>query len=86
MKIIHICFGKYFEIQLFNVIVIVVIPEMYGFQKNKKSESSRILTKVGFGLFLWCHFQQYFSYIVAVSFIGGGPGENHCESLTNLIT
>ena len=25
----------------------------------------------------WCHFQQYFSYIVAVSFIGGGPGENH---------
>ena len=22
------------------------------------------------------HFQQYFSYIVAVSFIGGGPGEN----------
>jgi len=24
-----------------------------------------------------CHFQQYFSYIVAVSFTGGGPGENH---------
>jgi hypothetical protein len=27
------------------------------------------------------HFQQYFSYFVAVSFIGeesGGPGENHC--------
>jgi hypothetical protein len=23
------------------------------------------------------HFQQYFSYIVAVSFIGGGPEENH---------
>jgi hypothetical protein len=25
------------------------------------------------------HFKQYFSYIVAVSFIGGGnvPGENH---------
>jgi len=22
-------------------------------------------------------FQQYFSYIVADSFIGGGPGENH---------
>jgi hypothetical protein len=22
------------------------------------------------------HFQQYFSDIVAVSFIGGGPGEN----------
>jgi hypothetical protein len=22
-------------------------------------------------------FQQYFSYIVAVSFIGGVPGENH---------
>ena len=26
------------------------------------------------GLALWClrHFQQYFSYIVAVSFVGGG--------------
>jgi hypothetical protein len=24
-----------------------------------------------------CHFQLYFNYIVAVSFIGGGPGENH---------
>jgi hypothetical protein len=23
------------------------------------------------------HFQQYFSYIVTVSFIGGAPGENH---------
>jgi hypothetical protein len=23
------------------------------------------------------HFQQYFSYIMAVSFIGGGTGENH---------
>jgi len=37
---------------------------------------------VWFGLWLR-HFQQYFSYIVAVSFIGGGnrtpgvPGENH---------
>ena len=25
----------------------------------------------------YCHFQQYFSYFVAVSFIGGVPGENH---------
>ena len=23
------------------------------------------------------NFQQYFSYIVVVSYIGGGPGENH---------
>jgi hypothetical protein len=23
------------------------------------------------------HFQQYFSYIVVASFIGGVPGENH---------
>jgi hypothetical protein len=39
-----------------------------------------------------CHFQQYFGYIVSVSFIGGG---NHstmrkpltcCKSLTNFIT
>jgi hypothetical protein len=39
-----------------------------------------------------CHFQQYFSYIVAVSFIGGESvvlGENHqpaLKSLTYLIT
>jgi hypothetical protein len=29
---------------------------------------------------VFCHYQQYFSYIVVVSFIGGGnrvPGENH---------
>ena len=38
---------------------------------------------------LWCsirHFQQYFSYIVAVSFIGGGNGgngENHRPAETN---
>jgi hypothetical protein len=38
-----------------------------------------------------CHFQQYFSYIVAVSFIGGGysiwrnPPTCH-KSLTNFIT
>ena len=38
------------------------------------------------------HFQQYFSYIVAVSFIGGGNQStqrkppNYRKSLTNLIT
>jgi len=35
------------------------------------------------------HFQQYFSYIVAVSFIGGGNRREPpicCKSLTNLIT
>ena len=35
---------------------------------------------MGFRCGVSCHFQQYFSYIVAVSFIGGGnrimPGEN----------
>ena len=45
--------------------------------------------KMVIGLFvLWCltHFQQYFSYIVAVSFIGGGngaPGENHLWQVTD---
>ena len=38
---------------------------------------------------VYCHFQQYFSYIVAVSFIGGGnrrkPQTCH-KSLTNFIT
>ena len=38
---------------------------------------------------VWCHFQQYFSYIVVVSFIGGGNGRKPptCDkSLTNFIT
>jgi hypothetical protein len=39
-----------------------------------------------------CHFQQYFSYIVAVSFIGGGNWSTRWKpptcrkSLTNFIT
>ena len=36
--------------------------------------------QVWFGLGVYCHFQQYFSYIVAVSFMGGEtkvPGENN---------
>jgi len=45
---------------------------------------------VGYGVL--CHFQQYFSYIVVVSFIGGGNlGMRRnpltcCKSLTNFIT
>jgi hypothetical protein len=41
---------------------------------------------------VYCHFQQYFSYIVAVSFIGGGNRSTlrkplTCrKSLTNFIT
>ena len=45
------------------------------------------------GLGIWCltHFQQYFSYIVAISFIGGGNGSTWrkpsicCKSRTNFI-
>ena len=33
-----------------------------------------------------CHFQQYFSYIVEVSFIGGGKWNTCSKSLTNFIT
>jgi len=51
----------------------------------------------GLGLWVWVygvyrHFQQYFSYIVAVSFIGGGNRSTRrkpptcCKSLTNFIT
>ena len=42
--------------------------------------------------FVWYHFQQYFSYIVAISFIGGGnrsawrKQSTCCKSLTNFIT
>jgi hypothetical protein len=44
------------------------------------------------GYCIYCHFQQYFSYIVAVSFIGGENRSTQrkpqtCrKSLTNLIT
>jgi hypothetical protein len=43
----------------------------------------------GWGLGLWCHFQQYFSYIMAVNFIAGVSGENyqtvasHWQTLSN---
>jgi len=41
---------------------------------RKSSKITKILKKVRFGLGFYCltHFQQYFSYIIAVSFIGGG--------------
>jgi hypothetical protein len=32
------------------------------------------------------HFQQYFSYIVAVNFIGGGNWNTRRKPLTNFIT
>ena len=32
------------------------------------------------------HFQQYFSYILAVSFIGGGNRSTQRKPLTNFIT
>jgi hypothetical protein len=32
-----------------------------------------------------CHFQQYFSYIMSVSFIGGGNWSTWRKSLTNFI-
>ena len=47
---------------------------------------------LGYVYGIWCHFQQYFSYIMTVSFIGG---ENRiiqrkppicCKSLTNFVT
>ena len=49
---------------------------------------------MGFELELWCltPLSQYFSYIVAVSFIGGGNRNTWsklptcCKSLTNFIT
>ena len=55
-----------------------------------QSQVSVYLAWFDFGVL--CHFQQYFSYIVAVSFIGGESvvlGENHQpapKSLTYLIT
>ena len=38
------------------------------------------------GIRCFCHFQQYFSYIVAFSFIVGGKSPTCRKSLTNFIT
>jgi hypothetical protein len=32
----------------------------------------QVIKRLESGYGVWCHFQQYFSYIMAVSFIGGG--------------
>jgi hypothetical protein len=54
------------------------------FHDNWHTTNNKELTKtVNFVGWVYCdsrHFQQYFSYIVAVIFIGGGnvvPGENY---------
>ena len=47
---------------------------------------------IGLANGVYTHFQKYFSYIVEVSFIGGGNRSTRrklptcCKSLTNLIT
>jgi hypothetical protein len=59
-----------------SCILITKIGDLLG-------KSCLLITKIGdlLGWLIWlvygvlCHFQQYFSYIVAVSFIGGG---NQC--------
>jgi hypothetical protein len=38
------------------------LPQVGGFPQKQKHIDNQLL----------CHFQQYFSYIMAVSFIGGG--------------
>jgi hypothetical protein len=45
---------------------------------------TKILGWVGFVYSVKCHFQQYFSYIVAVSFIGGGNLSTWRKPLTCL--
>ena len=45
------------------------------------NEVSHMFLEGGYGVL--CHFQQYFSYIVAVSFIGGGKAE-YLEKTTDL--
>jgi hypothetical protein len=50
---------------------------------RKSSKITEILKKVRFGLGFYCltHFQQYFSYIIAVSFIGGGNNQPVASNL-----
>jgi hypothetical protein len=55
-------------------------------------KSAHISLGLGLEYGVSCHFQQYFSYIVAVSFIGGGNRSTrrkpptYPKSLTNFIT
>ena len=60
---------------------------------TEKEENDKETVTIGLGLFrVLSHFQQYFSYIVSVSFIGGGNQSTQrkppiCrKSLTNYIT
>ena len=61
--------------------IIFVCRHHYLVSHKKKAEIiSNKLWSVGLGYGAWLQFQQFFSYIVVVSFIGGEtgvPGENH---------
>ena len=70
-----------------------IVANMFNGRRRKlviKEKSTKHWLVLVYGV--KCHFQQYFSYIVVVSFIGGGIGstrENQrpcCKSLTNFIT
>jgi hypothetical protein len=76
--------------------VFPLISQSYLFCLDDEYTDMCFIFAIGFGL-VWFHgvrrhFQQYFSYIVAVSFIGGGNRRTRrkpptCrKSLTNFIT
>jgi hypothetical protein len=74
---------KYSEFNnLYNYVFIIHQPcNKYNVDKDKTNTLLNISWLVGFMVFK-CHFQQYFSYIVVVSFIGGGNRRNRRKSPT----
>ena len=58
--------------EMFRTSNIVTRPEkalILGFMAGSRGEKKEVFFNFGG---VWCHFQQYFSYIMAVSFIYGG--------------
>jgi hypothetical protein len=60
-------------------VVAVTVAEIWKYQKSYING-----LRFGYGLGLWwlSHFQQYFSYIVMVSYIGGGNGSTQRKPAT----
>jgi hypothetical protein len=58
------CLMFYFLMEMINTHASAILPYI----ANKECR----MDYDGLGLWFWRHFQHYFSYIVAVSFIGGG--------------
>jgi len=59
------------------------LPDIIQAKPKQTYSNNRLeITQVWIRVWCYLHFQQYFSYIVAVSFIGGGNRSTPRKSLT----